>query len=92
MGLWELGMVVKLFTEGARDKSPSSSLLELSAAEPVTMEAAVDLWPPDVEVWILDEVEAPPVFRLATEFPLAPTPLLLAGTEVKYGTSGSKRP
>jgi hypothetical protein len=79
--LCEDGMVFKLATDGVRDKYPSSSLLELSAAEPPIMTEDEVVTPP-VEVVIGTLV--PDVLEAAA-FALLPV-------DTRYGVSGFKRP
>ena len=77
LSLWEAGILVKLLSaDGGRYNSPSSSLLELSAADaPLTIpdvEGPVVLWPPGVTVTLegpeeLTEADTP-VFEAVTIF------------------------
>lgn len=93
----EDGIVLRLLTDGARDKSPSSSLLELSAADPCPTTEAVEaeaesLAPPGLEEMFEFE-PAPATNKLFVDGAGEDCEVaMLLLTELKCGTKGSKRP
>lgn len=93
----EDGIVLRLLTDGALDKSPSSSLLELSAADPWPTTEAAEAEaeslapPPGLEEML--ELEPPATNKLFVDGAGEDCEVaMLLLTELKCGTKGSKRP